>query len=110
MRPDNADVHHALGLSLVRQQRIDEAVKELEVASLFAPGNERYIYVYAVALQSTGRTTQALTILQNAHDHFPGNINILNALTAFHSEIGNREKARFYAEILQKIMRIREEK
>jgi len=108
IRPDNADVHHALGLSLVRQQRTDEAVKELEVASLLAPNDERYIYVYAVALHSTLQTTRALMILQDAHDRFPGNINILNALTAFHSEIGNREKARFYAEKLQKISRRRE--
>jgi Tfp pilus assembly protein PilF len=32
VRPRNADVHHALGLSLVRQQRTDEGIEELRLA------------------------------------------------------------------------------
>lgn len=37
-----------------RQKKADEAIVELEVAARLMPENSRYIYVYAVALNSTG--------------------------------------------------------
>lgn len=47
--PDSAALHHSLGLSLVRQQRRDEALRELKRATDLEPGNPRYRYVYEVA-------------------------------------------------------------
>ena len=43
------DRHHALGLSLVRQQRKDEALRELRRATQLDPANPRFKYVYDVA-------------------------------------------------------------
>ncbi|MFP5286035.1 MAG: ammonia-forming cytochrome c nitrite reductase subunit c552, partial [Thermoanaerobaculia bacterium] len=48
--PDEAGVHHALGLLLVRLGRLDEALPELARAVELAPGEARYAYVYEVAL------------------------------------------------------------
>jgi Flp pilus assembly protein TadD len=48
--PDDASVHHALGLLLVRLGRLDEALPELARAVELAPGEARYAYVYEVAL------------------------------------------------------------
>jgi predicted CXXCH cytochrome family protein len=101
--PGNADVHHALGLSLVRQQRADEAVDELRQASTLNPDNPHYIYVYAVALNSTGKPEQAIMVLQGAHNRHPNNVDILNALVAFHRDAGNQAAARTYAEKLRAI-------
>jgi predicted CXXCH cytochrome family protein len=47
--PDAAALHHALGLSLVRQKRPSEALRELELATKLDPANERFRYVYGVA-------------------------------------------------------------
>ena len=47
--PRDATLHHALGLSLVRQARGKEALRELKLATQLAPGNERFAYVYNVA-------------------------------------------------------------
>jgi tetratricopeptide (TPR) repeat protein len=47
--PDAAALHHALGLSLVRQQRRDEALRELRRATEIDPSNQRFKYVYDVA-------------------------------------------------------------
>jgi Flp pilus assembly protein TadD len=47
--PDAAALHHSLGLSLVRQQRKAEALRELRRATELEPGNERYRYVHDVA-------------------------------------------------------------
>ena len=47
--PDAAALHHALGLSLVRQQRRSEALRELRRATELDPANQRFRYVYDVA-------------------------------------------------------------
>jgi Tfp pilus assembly protein PilF len=101
--PENADVHHALGLTLVRQKRTEQALKELRLASTLNPDNARYIYVYAVALNSTGKPEQAIMVLQGAHNAHPDNADILRALVAFHRDSGNQQAARDYAEKLQAI-------
>lgn len=49
--PGDATLHHALGLSLVRQKRAAEALAELKRAAELAPDNERFAYVYEVARQ-----------------------------------------------------------
>lgn len=47
--PSDATLHHALGLSLVRQKKNDEALRELKRATELDPGNQRFAYVYGVA-------------------------------------------------------------
>jgi tetratricopeptide (TPR) repeat protein len=47
--PESAALHHSLGLSLVRQQRKAEALRELRRATELEPGNARYKHVYDVA-------------------------------------------------------------
>ena len=100
---DNADVHHALGLLLVRQQKTDKAVEELEAAARLAPENARYIYVYAVALNSTGQAGEAIKQLQIAHDRFPANVEILQALVSYNSDAGNVFAAERYMNKLDQI-------
>ena len=100
---DNADVHHALGLLLVRQQKTGKAVEELEAAARLAPDNARYIYVYAVALNSTGQSDEAIEQLQIAHDRFPGNVEILQALIAFNRDAGNEFAAKRYMKKLEQL-------
>jgi predicted CXXCH cytochrome family protein len=55
LMPDAAALHHALGLSLVRQQRKAEALPELKRATDLEPGNPRYKYVYDIAAQELGK-------------------------------------------------------
>ena len=50
--PQDAGLHHTLGLALVRLQRNDEALIELRRAAEIEPERTRYAYVYAVALHS----------------------------------------------------------
>jgi predicted CXXCH cytochrome family protein len=47
--PNAAALHHSLGLSLVRQQRKSEALRELRRATELDPANPRFKYVYDVA-------------------------------------------------------------
>ena len=89
LAPENADVRHALGLVMVRQNKTEQAITELEAAASLAKDNARYIYVYAVALNSTGKSKDAIEQLQIAHDRFPKNVEVLQALVSYNRDAGN---------------------
>ena len=99
--PDNADLHHALGLSLVRQQRQDEALRELAAAARAAPGNARYAYVHAVALHSAGRMREAIEELERGLAAAPADRDILEALAQFLAETGDERRAEAIRDRLQ---------
>ena len=84
--PDNAELHHALGLALVRVKRVDEALVELEIAARLAPAVPRYAYVYAVGLHSSGYEQKALAVLAAARARHPGDADLRNAELAFQQE------------------------
>ena len=102
--PAVAELHYALGLSLVRQQRAAAAIEELQQAASLEPDSVRFIYVYAVALNSTGKPDKALLVLQGAHTRFPHNTDILSALVAFNRDQGRTEAANRYAKKLQALL------
>jgi predicted CXXCH cytochrome family protein len=62
--PGNAELHHALGLLLIRTDRPEAALEELAIASRLASEHARYAYVYAIALQSRGQTDAARAAVQ----------------------------------------------
>jgi tetratricopeptide (TPR) repeat protein len=64
--PDSAILHHSLGLLKVRQRDLDGALRSLEKAAELEPADTRFAYVYAVALNSTGRTGEALAVTRAA--------------------------------------------
>ena len=92
-----APIHHALGLLLVREKRVDEALKELEVATQLAPEEARFSYVYGVALQSVKGNSAAIEYLKKAQKRHPADLNILFGLASFSLENGNKKDAADYA-------------
>jgi predicted CXXCH cytochrome family protein len=79
-------VHHALGLSLVRQRRLSQALPMLEQAARREPRNARFIFVYAVALHDAGRPSAALAALRAAATLAPEDSQIRGALAAWQRE------------------------
>ena len=98
--PENADLHYAYGLLLVRQQRLADATRHLERAAELRPDDPRYSFVYALALQRTGETDVALAILREAHRRHGGNREILFALATMNRDAGNLDDAVRYANAL----------
>jgi predicted CXXCH cytochrome family protein len=98
--PQNASVHHALGLLLVRQKRSAEALAELARAAELAPGQPDFAYAYAIGLHSAGRTEEALATLGKANARNPGARNVLVALVTINRERGALTEARRFAEQL----------
>ena len=79
-RTDNAVPRHALGLLLLRTQRLTRRCPELRQAAQLAPSNARYAYVYAIALHTAGQSPEALRVLRSTHEMHPADVDVLIAL------------------------------
>ena len=101
--PKSADLIHALGLSLVRQQRVQEAVDKLREAANLAPHQARFSYVAAVALHDIGKPVEALTLLRAALARHPYDRDILASLALYQMQAGELSDALHHAELLQKL-------
>jgi Flp pilus assembly protein TadD len=101
--PQDAGLHHALGLALVRQKRNDEALEELRRATELAPNQTQYAYVYAVGLNSAGRTEDAIAILKDNLNKHPADRDSLLALVAFYRDAGKLPLALEYAQRLAQL-------
>ena len=93
---EDATLRHTLGLSLVRQGRLEEALVELQIAAGLTTTNPRFVYVYAVALNSSGRSPDAISALISAHDQYPNDQDIIQALISFNRDLGNDEQVEIY--------------
>jgi predicted CXXCH cytochrome family protein len=102
--PQSAELHHALGLRLVRAGDLPGALRELGTAAMSAPDNPRYAYVHAIALHSTGRRREAMAVLTDANARHPYNPDILGALVSFAREQGATSDALGYARQLLEVL------
>ena len=96
--PRAASLRHALGLALVRAQRMDEALPCLEQAHRLAPEDARYGYVFGVALDSTGRREQAIAAWEDTLAHNPNDRDLLDALVGALAGAGLLDRALVHAE------------
>ena len=101
--PQDGGLHHALGLTLVRLKRQDEAIESLARAVELERDRARYAYVYAIALNSTGQRAKAMQVLEDSVERHPGDRDSLLALVNFSRADGEPAKALRYAEELAKI-------
>lgn len=95
--PNDASLEHALGLLMVRQKRNAEGLQLLAAAARNDPGNPRYAYVYAVALNDAGQTHAAIAALERSITAHPYDRDSLAALVNFLEYAGSPVKALAYA-------------
>ncbi len=96
--PNDGGLHHALGLSLVRLKRLDDALVELGRAAELDRHSARYAYIYGVALHSAGRQQEAIAQLKKSLAEHPENREIIMAIVNFSREAGDAATALQYAE------------
>ncbi|WP_158002553.1 cytochrome c3 family protein [Methyloterricola oryzae] len=70
-QPRAAALHHALGLLQVRRKDLSAALVSLKRAVELAPENARFVYVFAVALDSAQRHKEAMSTLKTGLQHSP---------------------------------------
>ena len=92
--PANAELHHALGLALVRTKQPDDALAALRRAAELGPERARYAYVYAVALNSAGRVVDPLKVLKQALVGHPNDRDLQAALVSVGREAGAPRRAK----------------
>lgn len=97
---DDAALHHSLGLLLVRQDRQEEGLGELKRAVELQEASARYLYVYAVALNSLGQSDIAVDLLMRGKNDFPADFDIHWALATMLRDQGKNDAAREVAEDL----------
>jgi Flp pilus assembly protein TadD len=102
--PRDAGLHHALGLTLTRLKQADAALAEFRHASELEPDRARYLYVYAVALNSGGQGAQAMTVLKAGLARHPADRDILMALVTYSRAAGDAGAALDYAERLTRLV------
>lgn len=100
---EKAPIQHSLGMSLVRQQRKQEALEYLHQAADGSHASARYIYVYAIALNSIGAPQRAIPVLEQGLQRFPHNREILQALVSISRESGNLAQAEHYRKIAKQV-------
>ena len=98
--PDSAEIHHALGLLLVRNGQTEAALKHLKSAADSPDAGPAFSYVYGIALHSEGSADEALGVLRKNHERFSGHAATLLALATIHRDRQELEKAARYAEDL----------
>jgi Flp pilus assembly protein TadD len=96
--PNDGGLHHALGLSLVRLKRLDDALVELGRAAELDRHGARYAYIYGVALHSAGRQLEAIAQLKKSLAEHPENHEMIMAIVSFSREAGDAATALQYAE------------
>ena len=102
LSPNDGGLHHALGLALVRLKQSDEAMTELGRAAELEPDRVRYLYVYAVGLDSVGKRGEAIAALKSGLERHPDNREILTALVNYAQQDGDLSAALGYAQRLAK--------
>ncbi len=89
--PGAADLQYQLGLALIRQKRVADALTYLKAAA--GSGIPRYGYVYGVALYESGQPGPAIVELQRALAAAPDDQELLYGLASIAAAAGERDVA-----------------
>lgn len=98
--PQPAVIHHAMGLSYVREKNMPEALRYLRMAAEAEGSSARYLYVYAVALNSNGQAPQAIEVLEKGLERYPADTSLLSTLVSIYERQGNAKMAEYYRQKL----------
>lgn len=105
--PRNAAAHHALGLSLLRQKKLTQALPALRQAAALSPQDARFAFVHAIALDSAGRTADARAVLQATARMHPRNVEVIRAQLALARREADAPAVQRHATELQRAMAAR---
>jgi tetratricopeptide (TPR) repeat protein len=101
--PENGNTLHALGLLETRSGSPDKALDYLRRSAELETQGTRHGFVYAIALHDLGKPREAITQLNKVLRQSPGDQQVLLALANYHAELGDRNRARGYAQQLLRL-------
>ncbi len=102
-QPAAGAARHALGLSLVRQRRLKEALAELRGAVELAPDDAKARFVYAIALNESSELVRALQVLEEGLRRNPVNALLLQGAALLNRDAGRVEEAKRHLDRLREL-------
>ena len=72
----------------------------LEQAAELAPDNLQYGFTYGIALHDLGQPERSVVVLEEVLATHPGNPQVIAALAKYSAELGRREDAARYQQML----------
>ena len=103
--PAAGSLWFAKGLHDIRGGKREAGLEALKRAAELEEEGSRHRYVFAVALFDTGEQERALKVLERLNKTHPGQPDILNALMAYSTQLGNRVAYNQYRSQLINVMR-----
>lgn len=94
--PGSSYLHYALGLWHIRNKENEKAITELQQAAVADPANPQMSYGYAIALYSTGKQKEGLSLLEQRLKQYGNQALVLDGLISISHDMGLSEKASFY--------------
>jgi predicted CXXCH cytochrome family protein len=101
--PDSALTNHAWGLFLVRSGKHSDAIAYLKAAVELEDATPRHLYVYAVALDSMGKTKDAIKLIDANRKRWPNNIDLSFLQVSYMDKTGNSEGIHPYLALLAEV-------
>ncbi|WP_240920029.1 multiheme c-type cytochrome [Paraglaciecola sp. 20A4] len=96
VEPNNAQANHALGLFKIRQKQYGNALANLKISAHSDEALPSFAYIYAVALDHQSHTNVAISELEQAHQRWPADTDVLSALISYLNKTGQTGKAQQY--------------
>lgn len=101
--PDNPIAQHTYGLHLVRKKQYALALEHLNIAASLKGTHPRYVYVYAIALNSTKKSKKAIEYLQEEVKKWPNQYELLSLLIDLMNKEGRIKEAGQYISQISRI-------
>ena len=101
VEPNNAQANHALGLFKIRQKQYGQALANLKISAHSDEALPSFAYIYAVALDHQSQTNLAISELEQAHQRWPADTDVLSALISYLNKTGQTDKAQQYQSMLR---------
>lgn len=101
--PNDASLHYALGLALVRLNELDMAISEFATSAELNPGDARYGYVLGVALHSADRLLEATAALSQNIIRHPADRMSYMALISFALQASDNASALRFTEAASRV-------
>jgi predicted CXXCH cytochrome family protein len=102
--PDSGSLWFSQGLHFIRLGDTKAGLASLQKAAALEEEGSRHRYVYAVALNDTGKKAEAMAMLESINASHPGQPDILNGLLAFARDAGDRRRYERYRTQLMAVM------
>ncbi|MDG2392877.1 MAG: multiheme c-type cytochrome [Thalassotalea sp.] len=91
--PASALLHYGYGLHLIRNQQLGKAIPLFKKSMLLDPSNAQYAYVYALSIDGTGDTKQAIEVLKSIIGNYSQNQQLVELGLSFAQKL--QDKASF---------------